>query len=390
MIAELNQILIITQLILSLFFSLLFLSLGGNRKANRYIAVLLLLFVFFSLHDSFRQFGGLQHLSYPLYLLSSLALTGIFPLFHFYVGSLYPIGKKNKVLHFIPSLLCLFLLLPGVAGDWPEPSYYQNFQLFQSSDLQKTRWNYFVANDLIFSAQFVFYAVSNIHFIKKIRPKLEESFSSLEGKKLTWIVYLYAILALVFFTYLGIELLTHLPLDRYDLLYYILVLLFLMALIYGVFRQNELFYPEETTLTNSSAPVPIPHELAQTIQQQLNLLIEKEQFHTRRDLTLGQLANSLKTNKNIVSQFLNQNLHQNFYQYINSLRVEEAKKQLRRRDSSRFSIEGIGYMAGFNSKTTFNTVFKAQTGMSPSEFKQQFRIVPVSENHSYDNKNQPE
>ena len=69
-----------------------------------------------------------------------------------------------------------------------------------------------------------------------------------------------------------------------------------------------------------------------------------------------------------MSGFLNKNLNQNFYSYINSLRVEEAKKLLIENRGGKYSIEGIGYMAGFNSKTTFNTVFKAQTGMSPSEY----------------------
>jgi AraC-like DNA-binding protein len=59
----------------------------------------------------------------------------------------------------------------------------------------------------------------------------------------------------------------------------------------------------------------------------------------------------------------------NFYQLINGYRVEESKRLLVDEQLLHLNILAIGFEAGFNSKTTFNTTFKNQTGMSPLEYR---------------------
>lgn len=67
---------------------------------------------------------------------------------------------------------------------------------------------------------------------------------------------------------------------------------------------------------------------------------------------------------------MNERLNTNFRNYINSYRIEEAKKILI--NESDKNILTICYDVGFNSKSTFNTCFKKYTGKTPSEFRQEY------------------
>jgi len=74
-----------------------------------------------------------------------------------------------------------------------------------------------------------------------------------------------------------------------------------------------------------------------------------------------------------LSYLLNEGFGKNFFQFINSYRVAEAKRLMLSEKNRHLNLLGIAYSAGFNSKTTFNTAFKRETGMSPSMFVQQFK-----------------
>ncbi len=377
MVEQFNHALVYVQIILALFFIVVFCTIKGNKKANRFIAIFLLLFIVFALYDLNAVLQPEKPL-YFVYLLSSMALLLAFPVFYFYVLSLYDIEPKKIAYHFILPLAGFLILFPGMFADWPTPVYYNNFMILEEGRQELTRWNYFVVNDLFFTVQVVIYSGLILKVIKTIRPQLEENYSNLEGKKLKWVVYLFIALALMYVFYFVTELFTDFSFAQYDLIYYCFSLLFLMSVIYGAFRQNEHFYlilinqhQEDKLPSEANTSIKLTEEEVGIIHEKLNELVSTEKFYTQRDLTLPQLAKMLDTNKNVMSQFLNQNLHQNFYKYINSLRVEEAKKLLVENVDGRYSMEGIGYLAGFNSKTTFNTVFKAQTGMSPSVFRSQ-------------------
>ena len=62
-------------------------------------------------------------------------------------------------------------------------------------------------------------------------------------------------------------------------------------------------------------------------------------------------------------------LRQNFYDYVNGCRIEEAKRLLQDAIHRKKTVLNILYEAGFNSKSAFNLAFKKYTGMTPTEFK---------------------
>jgi len=112
----------------------------------------------------------------------------------------------------------------------------------------------------------------------------------------------------------------------------------------------------------------------QTIVKNVIALMEVEKLYHEPELTLQQLANRLQMPTYLVSQAINDRLNKNFYELINQYRVEEAKKLLLEPKNANFTILSIGFEAGFNSKTTFNTVFKKFTGQTPTEFREQSKM----------------
>ena len=69
------------------------------------------------------------------------------------------------------------------------------------------------------------------------------------------------------------------------------------------------------------------------------------------------------------TQALNQGQQKNFYQLINEFRIEEVKQKMTSKGFEHYTLLGIALESGFNSKTSFNRIFKEITGLTPSEFK---------------------
>jgi AraC-like DNA-binding protein len=98
-------------------------------------------------------------------------------------------------------------------------------------------------------------------------------------------------------------------------------------------------------------------------------LMEKEKYYQEPELTLQNLADKLKVPSYQVSQAINEGLKKSFYDLVNGYRIEEAKRLLLDPVNRNYTILSVGFEAGFNSKTTFNTVFKKFTGLTPTEFR---------------------
>ena len=81
------------------------------------------------------------------------------------------------------------------------------------------------------------------------------------------------------------------------------------------------------------------------------------------------MAKMTNTNYKYLSKTINSKTGFNFVSYINKYRVEEAKDQLRDKNLSHYTIEAIGEMCGFKSKSAFNGAFKKITQVTPSVFK---------------------
>jgi AraC-like DNA-binding protein len=109
------------------------------------------------------------------------------------------------------------------------------------------------------------------------------------------------------------------------------------------------------------------------IEQNLEEYIIINKNYINPKLSLKECAKGINSNEKYLSNYLNKVMNMNFNTYINNLRIDEAKSLLVSSDSDLYTIEAIAKMAGFNSKSSFNAVFKKHVGMTPSEFKNKNR-----------------
>jgi AraC-like DNA-binding protein len=70
-----------------------------------------------------------------------------------------------------------------------------------------------------------------------------------------------------------------------------------------------------------------------------------------------------------LSQIINERLNKNFFEFINHFRVKEAKRLLKDPGSQHLTLAAIGFEAGFNSVSSFNSIFKKATSFTPSQYR---------------------
>ncbi len=91
---------------------------------------------------------------------------------------------------------------------------------------------------------------------------------------------------------------------------------------------------------------------------------------TRKLSSPSRLAEMLSISPHNLSEVINTRLHQNFFDFVNEYRLEQAKREPANSDKTHIKILAITYDAGFNSKSSFYSLFKKHTGLTPSEFRQ--------------------
>ncbi len=113
---------------------------------------------------------------------------------------------------------------------------------------------------------------------------------------------------------------------------------------------------------------PFTKQQAKEIATRLTKVMEKEKPFFNSRLSSPELAEMIDITTNQLSQFLNEHLHKNFYDYVNSFRLKEFQQLCKNSKYAHLSILGLAYECGFNSKTTFNAFFKRMMGATPSEY----------------------
>ena len=104
----------------------------------------------------------------------------------------------------------------------------------------------------------------------------------------------------------------------------------------------------------------------------LDEYMKGEQAYLNPKLTLSELALRVGTNRTYLSNYINQNLHQTFFDYINALRLTHATELLL---TSNYTLEVIAEKSGFNSLSTFRRCFIQKHGCSPSIYKKEHRHI---------------
>ncbi|MCR9290324.1 helix-turn-helix domain-containing protein [Saprospiraceae bacterium] len=109
-------------------------------------------------------------------------------------------------------------------------------------------------------------------------------------------------------------------------------------------------------------------DLLSRYKKQLNVLMIEEKPYLDPNLSLRELAKTMKIPPNHLSQLLNEGFDKNFSEYINTYRLETFKSKAADPGHQHLTILALAYDSGFNSKTVFNTFFKKVMGKTPKAY----------------------
>ena len=209
------------------------------------------------------------------------------------------------------------------------------------------------------------YLVLSIRLLKNYQIYVVNNFSEISKIRLNWLKIILIILII-----LCVQWLIEVILRDFFMLYfnynYSIQILGIMALVLAVggIRQANL---SEVNFEEEATP-KIHIQVDDQILGRIKMGMDNQKLYLNPTLTLSEFAKELKLNPKIVSQQINSGLGKSFNDFVNQYRVEEVKLRLNSLDLERLTILGIAYESGFNSKTTFNRIFKDFTGVAPRDF----------------------
>ncbi|MGC4038436.1 MAG: ABC transporter permease [Chitinophagaceae bacterium] len=160
----------------------------------------------------------------------------------------------------------------------------------------------------------------------------------------------------------------HLDIRVYYPLYFCFALIIIWAAA-AAFLRPKAAVTAQTGASNTSA---IPDEL-RAKGESLKRLVETNLYYQDPELTLGSLAEKLNLHPKELSRIINSALKINFNDFINGYRVRDAARKMQDPAYHHITLLGIAFDAGFNSKTSFNRIFREMTGKSPTAYKNQLK-----------------
>lgn len=149
---------------------------------------------------------------------------------------------------------------------------------------------------------------------------------------------------------------------------------FCFSLSYYGFNQPALFQKSGTFSISefqTNDDVLSPARRKELLGKLLDFL-HKEKPFLNSELTISDLAEQVKIPRNYLTEILKYELNKNFFTLIQDFRIEEVKEKLRDSGLGNASVLQVALECGFNSKSSFNALFKQYTGMTPSGYRKAY------------------
>jgi len=272
---------------------------------------------------------------------SSLFVTFLFLFFRYYKS-----GKENfaklDLLFFLPNIV--YFIIEG-------------FEIFLVEE------NLIVEIfEITAELTFLFYLLAIIHSI-------------ITTKKKHWIIY-FAIPIAILFALLSINDVikafgfAELPLfnEQNFNTYLLLVIAFLFYFIaFKLLGKNKDILPK--TETSKYKNSNLNSKLIEQYKTDLVRSMETDKLYLNPKLSIVNVSEKLNIPRQYISEVLNEYMDTSFQDFVNEYRVEEFVTRLKNDQNNHFTLLGIATDVGFNSKSSFNAVFKKHKGLTPTQFK---------------------
>ncbi|BDA78485.1 transcriptional regulator [Leptospira kobayashii] len=361
---------------ISIFHTLFFLVMLFTKKKPKlydYIAAVWIIFICLacvrrSLHIAYGPDSDiffLRFLHYPL---------AYGPCLYLYVRILVRGETKFKskdLFHFIPLLIVIFTsVVPSLS-----------FESFRIDDFSSTNRNtlfltlYFAVPSLVSLSIYTFLALK---LLKKHRETVYDHYSY-ESIEITvsWLTKL----TILFFFFLNLQsgLLVYSNVYHPESISHkingSIIVGYLYLLSYFLLRQNTSFPSQEISPPPSEkkekyAKSGLSTEKMEEIITSLLEYMRKEKPYLQNELDVEGIAKAMSISVNHLSQCLNVGLSKNFFMFINDYRVDEVIARFQDPNFNDYNILRIAFDSGFNSKSSFNSIFRKATGFTPMEYRE--------------------
>lgn len=228
-----------------------------------------------------------------------------------------------------------------------------------------------------------FYLFATLLLLKKYRTQFKQAYSYELEVNLMWLTWIIAgaiilwVIATSGYIYNSFS---ETPMTLlFDFYVVGFLAIYLFALTFVAITRTDIFSKSKSNV------IPIKIEKLEPIEQieeetpaedtsysrELNDLknkVEEEKLYLDPLLSINKLSEITKVPQYKISKILNSQLDQSFYDFINGYRIEAVKQQMDNGAAGDLSILGIALDCGFNSKASFNRVFKKREGITPSQY----------------------
>lgn len=350
--------------------AILFFTQKGNARANKLLAALILVFTytrfqaFVNITEAYRLWPHLLHTATPLWFILA-------PLYYFYVKTL--LGQSTRwnifsVIHVLPFAvilidMTLFFTLPAEA------------KLAMVSSVNRPAGVGIIRflHVLVYGIQNVIYLVICIRKLQQQEAVPDRAAEALKPAHVSWLKFLFTLMVLyAFFDVLmtALHFLRKTPFIEMDYFPMAVFTVLVYAIGYIGMQQPEKLFPPQLRIRKTALPRDWTPMDARRIVEQLYKVMETQKPYLNCNLKYSDLAAKLGISVRLLSRIMNEEMGQNFNDFVNAYRIKEVQKQLLNEENGEHTLLAVALDAGFNSKTSFNRIFKNHTGMTPTQFLQ--------------------
>jgi AraC-like DNA-binding protein len=340
----------------------------GNRAAHLLLASLLLVIAILvtgGILTNTRMVLAYPHLGQLHTAFRFLAA----PLFFFYVKSLVDNSRRFRrqdLFHLLPFVVCLIYLAPFYV------SSASHKEAYLSAALQSFPIDWYTRTALGFCQDAIYIGAAFL-LMRRVQQSASESDpvrdsrTPIYGGDLLLVRCLLISFAFVWILGVGRFIFAY----RVETNLMVPLALSLTTYLIGFLAlvRPQIFLGRDESVRRRYEKSSLTPEMAERYLVQLQDFMRTEKPYCDGNLTLQKLARRLSMSSAHLSQIINERLEQNFIDFINSYRVEEAKRRLTDPAKRRYSIIAIAEQSGFNSKSAFNTAFKKYANRTPSQFR---------------------
>ena len=287
------------------------------------------------------------------------------PLMYFYVKSNIKEGFKFKffdIVHLIPFILISILIISG--------NYFSKSGTYLPITSIYLMHLYFNLYNLLYFLILFAYNFSALSLLFKYQQNLKNYYSFEVKQNLLWlkfILYGYIIACIVALTASYASKFTLVPNEYISNILYATFLAFFNILFYRAMIQPQALIQLDDKPKYFSASLSIND--IDKYSQMITIALTTNKRYLNPSLSLQELSEATGISERNISQVINKYWKQNFFSFINSFRVEEAKSLLNNFNQNKTTMLGIAFDSGFNSKSAFYDAFKKHTGITPTEYR---------------------